>query len=154
MTLNPQIDDFIRLHRERLTREAITQQLEAAGHARPDIDAAWERLARDEPLGGPPTGNLSTYVWIVYWLGAVMIGAWAVITELGAGGTGIGLVFGIGWLALYLLLAYFPARALAQARTGSIAAGAAVVVAAPILVIVVGAGICIATIAVFAGLMS
>jgi hypothetical protein len=154
MTVDPRIDDFIRQNRARLTREAITDQLVAAGHARGDVDAVWERLARDEPLGGRPRGNLATYVWIVYWLGAALIGAWAVITELRAGGTGIGLVFGIGWLVVYLLIAYFPARALAHARTSSIMTGLAVVVAAPILVIVVGAGICIATIAVFAGLMS
>jgi hypothetical protein len=39
-----QIDEYIRQNRERYTREAIRQQLTAAGHDTAAIDAGWERV--------------------------------------------------------------------------------------------------------------
>jgi hypothetical protein len=152
MTVDPRIDDFIRQHRTRLTREAITGQLVAEGISKSDVDAAWERLARDEPMAGPQTRTLSGYVWIMYWLGAALIGAWAVFGGLASAG-GIGLL-GIGWLAMYLAIAYYPARALAQAETNSAMATLAVIVAAPFVVLLIGGGICAATIALVAGMIS
>ena len=50
------IDEYIRLNRERYTREAIRQQLTAAGHDPAAIDAAWERLAATAPASPEPVG--------------------------------------------------------------------------------------------------
>jgi len=40
-----QIDEYIRQNRDRYTREAVRQQLIAAGHDPVAIEAAWERIA-------------------------------------------------------------------------------------------------------------
>lgn len=148
MTADRRIGDFIREHRQRLTREAITQQLEEAGYARSGIDAEWERLAREEPLNGQPgRGRLSTYVWVIYWLGAALIVLYAIfVTFAGSGGGFLG--FAIGWLLLYLAIAYLPIRALARSRSSSLAAVVVMVVAAPLIVLLIGGGICAATLAI------
>jgi hypothetical protein len=49
MDPDSQIDAYIRENRGRYTREAVRQQLIAAGHAPEAIDAAWERVARASP---------------------------------------------------------------------------------------------------------
>lgn len=40
-----ELDNYIAANRDRYTREAITDQLLAAGHSRAAIDAAWERAS-------------------------------------------------------------------------------------------------------------
>ena len=153
MTADQRIDDFIAEHRERLTREAITEQLEAAGYARADVEAAWERAALAAPPKGEVSGTMATYVWIVYWLGAALIAAYGLLTTF-AGGGGVGVLpFAIGWLLLYLVLAYLPARALARTRSSNLAVIVAVVVATPVIVVVIGGGICAATLAILLGSM-
>ena len=47
--MDPRIADFIRTHRDTLTREAITQQLLEAGYARESIDATWAALDTPDP---------------------------------------------------------------------------------------------------------
>ena len=138
--MDPDIADFVRQHRRRLTREAITQRLEEAGHDRAQIDSTWERLVTEEPLGGPPEHNLSRYVWIVYWLGAGLIAVWAVVATPAA------LIFGIGWLIAYLGLAFLPARALARGRPSSMLGSVGIALAAPVIFIAIGGGLCFATI--------
>jgi len=147
MTSDRRIDDFIAEHRERLTREAITQQLEAAGYARADIDAAWQRALLAAPVAGTSRRSLATYVWVIYWLGAAIIAAYALVVIVSSGGGGF-LPFGMAWLLLYLAIAYLPAWALARTRSSSLVAIVAVVVAAPVIVLVIGGGICAATVAV------
>src|SRR5688572_22944850 len=53
--MDPRIADFIREHRQKLTREAIRQQLIEAGYSPEAIDNAWDSLAESEPMasGGP-----------------------------------------------------------------------------------------------------
>lgn len=51
-----QIDEYIQQNRERYTREAIRQQLTAAGHDTATIDAAWERSGASSPPSTQPVG--------------------------------------------------------------------------------------------------
>jgi hypothetical protein len=147
--MDQRIDDYIRSNRDRYNREAITQQLEAAGYQREAIHATWERLATNEPQDGAEGHNLALYVWILYWLGAGIILAITVIAVAGSGG-GFGFTgFGIGWLVAYLLLTYLPARAMARARPTGTGGKLAVIVGVPLLVLLIGGGICFGTIAVF-----
>jgi hypothetical protein len=61
--MDPRIVDYIRANRRRYTREAITKQLEDAGHARAEIDAAWEALhVRD------PDQVVGEAFWPRFWL--------------------------------------------------------------------------------------
>ncbi len=67
---------------------------------------------------------------------------------LSSGGDGF-LPFGIAWLLLYLAIAYLPAWALARTRSSSLVAIVAVViVGVPLIVVLIGGGICFGTIAV------
>ena len=47
--MDSRIADYIREHRSRYTREAITQQLVDAGHERESIDATWAALDTPDP---------------------------------------------------------------------------------------------------------
>lgn len=51
-----QIDEYIRQNRDRYTREAIRQQLTAAGHDLAAIDAAWERVEASSTTPALPAG--------------------------------------------------------------------------------------------------
>jgi hypothetical protein len=144
---------YIRANRDRYTREAITSQLVAAGHDRASIDAAWEQVATARPAGGSEGRNLGNYVWAIYWLGAGIIAAITVISMLGSGG-GPGFIgFGIGWLVAYLFLAYWPARAFARARPMGAGGMLAVVVGVPLVVVLIGGGICLGTVLVIVSTM-
>jgi hypothetical protein len=126
-------------------------QLVQAGHARDAIDAAWEQLAAEaQPLGAGR--NLAAYVWVLYWLGAGIIGAFTVLSSLGSGsGPGFSLGFGIGWLVAYLFVAYWPTRAFARARPVGAGGMLAVIVGVPLVILLIGGGICLGTIAIIAG---
>lgn len=54
--MDQRIADYISANRGKYTREAIRQQLAAAGHDPAAIDAAWERLAAAEPASAKPVG--------------------------------------------------------------------------------------------------
>jgi hypothetical protein len=142
--LDQVIADYINANRARYTREAITAQLEQAGHDRAAIDAAWNEIAEESAQG--EGRNLGLYVWIVYWLGGAAIAAITVVAAIDSAG-GFGFTgFGIGWLVAYLALTYLPARGLARARPTGVAGLLAVVVVAPLLVVLIGGGICIGTV--------
>ena len=47
--MDPRIEEYIRANRRRYTREAITKQLEEAGHERAAIDATWAALEARDP---------------------------------------------------------------------------------------------------------
>ncbi len=146
-----EIEGYIRDHRHRYTREAIVAELEAAGHPRHEIDSAWDRVSAEAPMSGPATGHeLGRYVWIVYWIGAGLIVLYTVAAIVSSGTAGF-IAFGLGWLLAYLGLAYYPARAMARARPSSGATTVAVVVGAPLVVLLIGGGICLGTIALIAG---
>lgn len=147
--MDPRIADYIRANRGQYTREAITQQLVDAGHDRGAVEAAWTRLEDEEPLAGAGGRNLARYVWILYWLGAGIIVVITLIATVGSGGGGgLGFLgFGLGWLVAYLLLTYLPARAMAGARPTGTGGMLAVIVGVPLVVVVIGGGICLGTIA-------
>lgn len=146
--MDERITDYIRANRASYNREGITHQLEAAGYERGAIDAAWERVATEEPDSAGKGQNLELYVWILYWLGAGIILAITLIATIGSGG-GFGFTgFGLGWLVAYLLLTYFPARAMARARPTGTGGVLAVIVGVPLLVLLIGGGICLGTIAI------
>lgn len=142
-----EIEGYIRDHRQRYTREAIVAELEAAGHPRHEIDAAWDRMAGGEPLAGDAS-PLGRYAWIVYWIGAGLIVLYIAFFVVGGAPGFIGL--GAGWLLAYLALAYWPVRALARSRPSGLAGSLGVVVAAPLLVLLIGGGLCVGTIALIA----
>jgi len=145
--MDARIADYIRSNRRQYTREAITQQLVDAGHDRRAVEAAWEELAAAELPAGRAGRDLALYVWILYWLGAGIILAITVIAIFSSGG-GSGFVgFGLGWLVAYLLLTYLPARAMARSRPTGTGGMLAVIVGVPIIVVLIGGGICLGTIA-------
>jgi hypothetical protein len=148
--MDQRIADYIRSNRERYNRDAITQQLEAAGYERGAIDDAWETLAGREPGGGGEGRSLATYVWILYWLGAAIILAITAIALVSSGGGSGFTAFGIGWLLAYLALTYLPARALARVRPTGTGGLLGVILAVPVLVLLIGGGICFGTIAIIA----
>jgi len=145
--MDPRVADFIREHRTRLTRKAITRQLEEAGHGRDAIDRTWDRLAAEEPItaaGG--NGALGWYVWIVYVLGAVAVAFIAQpLFTYRSDFESLDLL-GLGWIAAYLLLAGVAAWFLARWRPGSVASGVGLVVLAPLAFVLIGGGICLGTI--------
>jgi hypothetical protein len=137
------MDEYIRKHRGRYTREAITAELEEAGHARADIDSAWRRIDLEPPPA--ESDRLGRYAWVIYWLGAALI---ALNAAFGIASGGIGFItFGVGWLVAYLALAYFPIRALSRARMSNLATSIGLVIAAPVIVLLIGGGICLGTVA-------
>ena len=145
--MKPEIKAYLDEHGGTYTTEALRTRLLEAGHDPADVD---EALAEWRATAPPPGGTMSGYVWAIYWLGAALIGVWTVAFLLGQPtGATVGLL-GVGWLIAYLALAYFPARALARARTGSAASVVRILAAAPIVVLLIGGGICLATIAVVA----
>lgn len=80
------IDDYIRENRDRYTREAIHEQLLAAGHNVASIDAAWERVGNgSEPpvVGWRLRGRVFLVLVVVGGIGAGLI--WAG-QPYGAGG--------------------------------------------------------------------
>jgi hypothetical protein len=136
--MDPALADYIRSNRDRYTREAITEQLVQAGHSRDAIDAAWEQMAAAErPVGAGR--DLCRYVWILYWLGALVIAGITVFAALSSGGPGF-TAFGIGWLVAYLALTYLPARARARARPSGPAGRRGGIVVVPLVVVLIGGG--------------
>jgi hypothetical protein len=106
-----QILDYIRANRARYTREAITQQLIAAGHGAGDVEAAWEAVAADQPHAGHAAQTERTIhviAVIMSALGLVILVA-SVVGYAGVGGLG-----GLGWIALVLFVGgpvmWFSAR--------------------------------------------
>jgi len=144
---NDPIHDYIRANRDRYTKEAIRDQLLAAGHEQAAIDEAWQQIVAEATPARPEGSNLSLYVWILYWLGAGIIAAFIVIGFVGGGGF---VSFFVGWLVAYLVLTYLPARAMARARPTGTGGVLAVIVGVPLLVLLIGGGICFGTIAIFA----
>jgi hypothetical protein len=141
--MDPKIADFIRTNRGRYTREAITQRLVEAGHAREEVDWTWDRLAEGEPMTGPAGTNMAPYVWIAFGLGGLVIVYFIVTAYFNP--------ILMGWLLAYVLLALWPALWLSRQRPSSTGGVVAIVVAAPLIFVLIGGGICLATIAVIFG---
>jgi hypothetical protein len=69
--MDPRIADFIRQHRDTLTREAITQQLLEAGYTRESIDATWAVLDTPDPDDTAGEGFWGRWFLIVVGINAV-----------------------------------------------------------------------------------
>jgi hypothetical protein len=143
--MDPRIADYIRANRTRYTREAIIQQLIAAGHSKEEVEASWDELSQKEPISRPAGTNMATYVWVIFWLGAAAIVVFMVAGLLSGGGLG---GFGVGWLIAYLGIGVWPALWFARSQPGSAAGVVAVVLAVPIVMVLIGGGICLGTIVV------
>lgn len=111
--LDPRIEAYIRQHRRTYTREALTKQLEDAGHDRAAIDATWAAL--DAPDPDQPAGE---GFWGRFWLiligvnVAVFLGVGFLTGMLGGLAEGGGLilivfaiVLGLGALIAFAIVA-------------------------------------------------
>ena len=48
-----ELENYLRINRDRYTREALTRRAIEAGHAPPDVEAAWRRIDLDDTGGNP-----------------------------------------------------------------------------------------------------
>jgi hypothetical protein len=143
------IDEYIRANRDQYTREAITQQLQEAGHAPEDIRAAWDRADGAGPTDGPAWRPGLTTFLVLAAVGAV--GAALVWMDNPYGGSGLAVMIylaillptygiakgasvlidrGRGWIAGILLLLIALAGAALGFSNASPFIGLLVVVAA------------------------
>lgn len=133
------IRDYIAANRDKYTAEAIRAQLLAAGHDPAAVDAELARLAATPPTA-EGRSSVATYVWVVFWIGAAAI---LVFTGMGMG------ILGIGWLLAYGFIGRFAARRLSRMKVPSTAIGwAGVIILAPLAFLLIGGGICAATLAI------
>jgi hypothetical protein len=139
--MDPKIADFIRANRGQYTREAIRQRLIEAGHKAEEVDWTWEHLVQTEPLVAPSPSGFRWYVWGLYALICVGI----VLTTIASPGM---LVFGVAWLIAFAAIAYLPARWFARQHPIGALNWVGLLIAVPIIFLLVGVGICVATIVV------
>ena len=143
--MDPTIGDYIRANADRYTPEAIRAQLTAAGHDAGEVDAALAAFAAQRSAQQTSGRAFATYVWVVYGIGIAIIFLFT--------GVGMGLL-GVGWLAAYAALGYLAGRRMSRIATPTSAGGwVGVILLAPIAFLLIGGGICAATIAVVMGLM-
>jgi len=67
------IRNYILANRDAYTREAIIEQLVAAGHAKVAVERTWEQLSRGEPMGGQAGTNMAPFAWVIFGLGAAVL---------------------------------------------------------------------------------
>jgi hypothetical protein len=80
------IADYIRANRDKYTREAIRDQLIAAGHDHGAIDEAWHAVeAEATGAQGPPASRVGIVAYVVIWY---LFGG--LFTLAGATGSGLG----------------------------------------------------------------
>jgi hypothetical protein len=79
--MDPRIADFIREHRNTLTREAITQQLLEAGYTRESIDATWAVLDTPDPDDTAGEGFWRRWLLIVVGINLAVLLLVGVTTE-------------------------------------------------------------------------
>ena len=93
--MDPRIEEYIRANRRKYTREAITKQLEEAGHDRAAIDATWAALeSRD------PDETVGQAFWGRFWLFVLALNAGALLLV----GAFSGLLIGGGALFVLVIL--------------------------------------------------
>ncbi|MDQ2935831.1 MAG: hypothetical protein M3R49_12820 [Chloroflexota bacterium] len=136
--MDPKIADYIRAHRDRYTREAITQQLIAAGYEPAAVEATWDAL-RGDAANPPPRRRGAGYVMTVYLLG---LAGMLVIVAL----SGLQLFpFVVVLVVAYALVGYLIARVWAPRAT----MGIWLALAVPFVFLLIGFGSCVA--AIYAG---
>lgn len=153
--MNPKIVEYIHTNRDRYTREAITDQLVAAGHDRADVDATWAELAA---ASSDPDRTIGPRFWRYFW---IWVAATYIVTFLavvlatgmltGGGGGGIvALIYAVA-LGLALLAAWGVVAATRPARLSPVVAmsiGGIV----PLLFLFLVAGSCYSIMAPYSGL--
>jgi uncharacterized membrane protein len=88
-----EIQAYIRQHRATYTREAITAQLQAAGHGAADIEAAWAAVELEEAAAAPRPAARS----------------WRPTVGIAFAYVGISILIFLVWLFLVFALASTPA---------------------------------------------
>jgi hypothetical protein len=143
--MSDEIQRYINANRDRYTRESIRAQLIAAGHDPTAVDAELERTAL--PAAAPlKRGTVTAYVWATYLVGAGVI---LVFTALGLR------LLGLGWLLLYGVIGFFVARRLSRISTPDSPLGwVGVILLAPVAFLLIGGGICAATLALVLGTLN
>ena len=149
------IRDYILANRDTYTREAIIEQLVAAGHAKAAVERTWEQLSTGEPMGGQPGTNMAPFAWVIFGLGAAVLLAGPVLGAFSGGSTGGALgIFGVGWLVAYLGVGVWPTLWFARQRPRTALGVVALALAVPIVMLLVGGGICLGTLFVLYQSMS
>jgi hypothetical protein len=119
--MDPRIEEYIRANRSRYTREAITKQLEEAGHDRAAIDATWNALDAKDPDEVAGEGFWGRF-WL-YLLGInlavflVVLLATGMIGTLGEGSFLLAIILAIA-LAIAGLIAWGIVAATGPTRLG------------------------------------
>ena len=146
------VRDYILANRDTYTREAIIEQLVAAGHAKMAVERTWEQLLVGEPMRGRAGTNMAPFAWVIFGLGAVVLLAGPVLGTFSGGGT-LGF-FGVGWLVAYLGVGVWPTLWFARQRPRTALGVVALALAVPIVMVLVGGGICLGTLFVIFQSMS
>jgi len=150
------IRDYILANRDTYTREAIIEQLVAAGHDKVAVGRTWEQLSTGEPMGGHAGTNMAPFAWVIFGLGAAVLLAGPVLGTFSGGSTfdgGLG-IFGVGWLGAYLAVGVWPTLWFARQRPRTALGVVALAVAVPIAMVLVGGGLCLGTLFVIFQAMS
>ena len=162
------VDDYIRAHRDRFTREALTEQLLGAGHERDAIEAAWRRVdAQDGAVAQPVAVGTGTRITSIVLI-LVVIAAYAYVGFIGVIGlsfaaTGfhggsVGTIFSLAMLvygiAMLAGLAFAIRRIWRAPSRGGGASAITVAVGVALLVLIGVNGGCIAGAFVAQGLRS
>src|SRR5215212_2785034 len=134
------VDDYIRAHRDRFTRDALTEQLLEAGHEPEAINAAWGRVeAQDGAVAAPVTvGTGSRIVSVVLIL--IVIAGYAYVGFIGVAGLSIaatgfhggsvGTIFSIAMLVYGIAMLAGLAFAIRRIwRSPAVGGGSAMIVA-------------------------
>jgi hypothetical protein len=149
------IRDYIVANRDTYTREAIIEQLVAAGHDKVAVERTWEELSTGAPMGGQVGTNMAPFAWFIFGLGAAVLLAGPVLGTFSGGSTFAGeLILGVGWLGAYLAVGVWPTLWFARQRPRTALGVVALAVAVPIAMVLVGGGICLGTLFVVFQAMS
>lgn len=149
--MDPRIEEYIRANRRRYTREAITKQLEEAGHDRAAIDATWAALDAIDPDEVAGEG-----FWGRFWLFVLALNAGALLLVgvfsgllIGGGGLFVLVILGVA-LTIGALIAW---GIVALTRPAEMGRGTAMVVGGlvPLLFTFLIAGSCYALVAGLGG---
>jgi hypothetical protein len=148
------VRDYILANRDTYTREAIIEQLVAAGHAKVAVERTWEQLLPGEPMRGRAGTNMAPFAWVIFGLGAVVLLAGPVLGIFSEGNGGTLGFFGVGWLVAYLGVGVWPTLWFARQRPRTALGVVALALAVPIVMVLVGGGICLGTLFVIFQSMS
>jgi hypothetical protein len=108
------IRDYILANRDRFTREAIREQLIAAGHRAEDVDSTWEELAATQPRRSGFNG-LAVFAVVLLVMGAA-VGAFGALlvtsfnSVIARGPAGFFLLYAVLYLGIGSVLVWVASR--------------------------------------------